>query len=162
MERAERAAGHEQNLRVFFRHQPGGGGWAALAVATNAYAGGEIAIIPISGGTITTGSSHKFDAVFDLGLQAAATNYPASMPRPNPTYGMNLGNTLELNGSPPSVALFYSAVQHGFNAVRIPCAWDLNATTNITSTPPTTRSIPLTWRRSNRRLTGPSLRECMS
>src|ERR1017187_3686894 len=49
-----------------FGRQPSGGGYAALAVATNASAGGEIALIPISGGTIPTGSSHKFDAVFDL------------------------------------------------------------------------------------------------
>ena len=116
-----------------FGIQPTGGGWAALAVATNAYTGGEIAIIPTSGGTITTGSSHKFDAVFDLGLQAAATNIPASMPWPNPTYGMNVGNALELNWGPPNVALFYSAVQNGFNAVRIPCAWDMTGTTNITA-----------------------------
>ena len=47
-----------------FGIQPTGGGWAALAVATNAYAGGEIAIIPISGGAITNGGG--FDAVFDL------------------------------------------------------------------------------------------------
>ena len=117
-----------------FGIQPAGGGWAALAVATNAYAGGEIAIIPVSGGTITTGSSHSFDAVFDLGLQAAATPIPASMPWPNPTCGMNVGNALELNWGPPNVALFYSAVQNGFNAVRIPCAWDMTATTNITAT----------------------------
>jgi hypothetical protein len=116
-----------------FGIQPTGGGWAALAVATNAFAGGEIAIIPTSGGPITTGGSHKFDAVFDLGLQAAATNIPASMPWPNPTYGMNVGNALELNWGPPNVALFYSAVQNGFNAVRIPCAWDMTATTNITA-----------------------------
>jgi hypothetical protein len=116
-----------------FGRLPGSGGYAALAVATNAYAGGEMALIPISGGTITTGSSHKFDAVFDLGLQAAATNIPASMPWPNPTYGMNVGNALELNWGPPNVALFYSAVQNGFNAVRIPCAWDMTATTNITA-----------------------------
>ena len=116
-----------------FGIQPTGGGWAALAVATNAYAGGEIAIVPTSGGTITIGGSHSFDAVFDLGLQAAATNIPATMPWPNPTYGMNLGDTLELGGGPPSVMLFYSAVQNGFNAIRIPCAWDFNATTNTTS-----------------------------
>ena len=115
-----------------FGRQPSGGGYAAMAVATNTYAGGEIALIPISGGTITTGSSHKFDAVFDLGLQPAATNIPASMPWPNPTYGMNVGNELELNWGPPNAALFYSAVQNGFNAVRIPCAWDMSgATTNI-------------------------------
>jgi lysophospholipase L1-like esterase len=115
-----------------FGIKPGSGGWAALAVATGAYAGGEIALIPTSGGTITTGDSHSFDAVFDLGLQAAATNISATMPWPNPTYGMNVGNELELNWGPPNMALFYSAVQNGFNAVRIPCAWDMSgATTNI-------------------------------
>ena len=85
------------------------------------------------GGTITTGSSHKFDAVFDLGLQPAATNIPASMPLPVPTYGWNLGNTLEATWGVPSftAAPFYTAANAGFNAVRIPCAWDFNATTNI-------------------------------
>src|ERR1035437_8167479 len=111
-----------------FGIQPTGGGWAALAVATNAYAGGEIAIIPISGGTITTGSSPKFDAVFALGLRATP-NLPAAMPLPNPTYGWNLGNTMESTwGVPyPSVAPFYTAANAGFNAVRIPSAWDFNA-----------------------------------
>ena len=126
--------GANQTYAFSFGIQPTGGGWAALAVATNAYAGGEIAVIPNSGGTITTGSSHKFDAVFDLGLQAAGTNIPATMPWPNPTYGMNVGNELELNWGPPNAALFYSAVQNGFNAVRIPCAWDMTASTNITAT----------------------------
>jgi hypothetical protein len=117
-----------------FGIQPTGGGYAALAVTTNAYAGGEIATIPTSGGTITTGSSHKFDAVFDLGLRAT-TNLPASMPFPNPTYGWNLGNSLEATWgySYPSAAPFYTAANAGFNAVRIPCAWDSNATTNTTA-----------------------------
>lgn len=117
-----------------FGIQPTGGGWAALAVATNAYAGGEIATIPINGGTITTGGSHKFDAVFDLGFRAAPTNIPASTPFPMPTYGWNLGNTMEATWGVPSVsaAPFYTAANAGFNAVRIPCAWDFNATTNIT------------------------------
>jgi aryl-phospho-beta-D-glucosidase BglC (GH1 family) len=45
---------------------------------------------------------------------------------------MNVGNELELNWGPPNMALFYSAVQNGFNAVRIPCAWDMSgAATNI-------------------------------
>ena len=116
-----------------FGRQPSSGGYAALAVATNAYAGGEIAAIPLNGGTITTGSSHKFDAVFDLGLQTAATNIPASMPWPVPTYGWNLGNTLEATWGVPNytAAPFYTAANAGFNAVRIPVAWDFNATTNI-------------------------------
>jgi hypothetical protein len=199
-------------------------GWEPMAVATSALSGGEIALIPTAGGSITTGSSHTFDAVFDLGLVLATTpgvsavtispaanvragtrmtfaasvagalplyyqwrfnsgsgfvnlsgantntlsfvaavtntgsyelvltnsygavtsapvalvvapaftNIPASMPWPNPTYGMNVGNELELNWGPPNAALFYSAAFAGFNAVRIPCAWDMSgATTNI-------------------------------
>jgi hypothetical protein len=126
--------GTNKTYAYTFGRQPSGGGYAALAVATSTFAGGEIATIPISGGMVTTGSSHSFDAVFDLGLQAAGTNIPASMPWPNPTYGMNVGNALELNWGPPNVALFYSAVQNGFNAVRIPCAWDMTGvTTNITA-----------------------------
>jgi len=127
--------GTNQTYSYAFGIKPGSGGYAALAVATNnTYAGGEIALIPISGGTITTGSSHKFDAVFDLGFQAVGTNIPASMPWPNPCYGMNVGNELELNWGPPNTALFYSAVQNGFNAVRIPCAWDMTGvTTNVSN-----------------------------
>ena len=199
-------------------------GWEPMAVAVNALSGGEIALIPPGGGTITSGGSHTFDAVFDLGLVLATTpsisavtlspaanvragiqmaftasvtgasplyyqwqfnsgsgfvnlsgantntlsfvaavtntgsyqlvltnsygavtsapvalvvapaftNIPASMPWPNPTYGMNVGNCLELNWGPPQPALFYSAAFAGFNAVRIPCAWDMSgATTNI-------------------------------
>ena len=200
-------------------------GWAAMAVASgNPKSGGEIALIPTAGGTINTGGSHNFDAVFDLGLVLATTpgvsaatispaanvragiqmtcaastagalplyyqwqfnsgsgfvnlpgantntlsfvaavtntgsyqlvltnsygavtsapvalavapgftNIPASMPWPIPTYGMNVGNELELNWGPPNAALFYSAAFAGFNAVRIPCAWDMSgATTNI-------------------------------
>ncbi len=125
--------GTNKTYAFSFGIKPGNGGWAALAVATNSYPGGELALVPLSGGTLTTGGSHKFDAAFDLGLQAVATNIPASMPWPNPNFGMNVGNALELNWGPPKVALFYSAVQNGFNAVRIPCAWDMTATTNVTA-----------------------------
>ena len=118
----------------FGRQPSSSGGYVAMAVATNAYAGGEMALIPISGGTITTGNSHNYDAVFDLGFQAPGTNIPASLPWPNPTYGMNVGNELELNWGPPNTALFYSAVQNGFNSVRIPCAWDMTGvTTNVSN-----------------------------
>ncbi len=123
--------GTNKTYAYSFGIQPSGGGYVALAVATNAYAGGEIAVIPISGGAITNGVSHRFDAVFDLGLRA--TNSPAVTPWPTPTFGMNLGNTLELGGSPPNQALFNAAVSNGFNAIRIPCAWDSHATTNITA-----------------------------
>ena len=111
-----------QTYAFSFGRQPSGGGYAALAVATNAYAGGEIAIIPISGGTITTGSSHKFDAVFDLGFQPAANEHSRLQPLPMPTYGWNFGNTLEATWGVPNwtAAPFYTAANAGFNAVRIP------------------------------------------
>ena len=61
------------------------------------------------------------------------TNIPDSMPLPMPTYGWNLGNTLEATWGVPNwtAAPFYTAANAGFNAVRIPCAWDFNSTTNI-------------------------------
>jgi hypothetical protein len=123
-----------------FGIKPSSGGWAAMAVATNAYAGGEIALIPSGGGTITTGSSHSFDAVFDLGLQPAPADIPASTPWPVPTYGWNLGNTLEATWGVPNwtAAPFYTAANAGFNAVRIPCAWDFNSD-------PTTHQINATF-----------------
>ncbi|MEY4917961.1 MAG: hypothetical protein RL616_1874, partial [Verrucomicrobiota bacterium] len=124
--------GTNKTYAFTFGRQPSGGGYAAMAVATNAYAGGEMALVPTGGGPITTGNTHKFDAVFSLGLQAAPTNIPASMPLPNPCYGWNLGNSLEAiwGYSYPSAAPIYTAANAGFNAVRIPCAWDSNATTN--------------------------------
>ena len=75
------------------------GSWAAMAVATNAYAGGEIATIPISGGTITTGGSHTFDAVFDLGLQPASTNILTDIGTANPASGLNDISQLSTNGN---------------------------------------------------------------
>jgi hypothetical protein len=52
-----------------------------------------------------------------------------AVPLPVPTYGFNLGNTFESTwGYPtPTQAVFTSAAKAGFNAVRIPCAWDFNS-----------------------------------
>jgi endoglucanase len=48
---------------------------------------------------------------------------------PSPTYGWNLGNTLESTwGYPdPTQTLINSVADAGFNTVRVPCAWDFNA-----------------------------------
>jgi aryl-phospho-beta-D-glucosidase BglC (GH1 family) len=53
----------------------------------------------------------------------------ATSPLPMPTHGFNLGNSLEAvwGYSYPGEAVFTSAAKAGFNAVRIPCAWDSNA-----------------------------------
>ena len=55
---------------------------------------------------------------------------------PTPTYGWNLGNTLEATcgegcwGPPASQALINAVAAAGFNTVRIPCAWNTHATRN--------------------------------
>ncbi|MCW3062135.1 MAG: Cellulase, partial [Capsulimonas sp.] len=52
---------------------------------------------------------------------------------PKPTYGWNLGNTMEPPcgvgcwGGTPSQALINAVGNTGFNTVRIPCAWDSHA-----------------------------------
>jgi hypothetical protein len=52
---------------------------------------------------------------------------------PMPTYGWNMGNTLEPPcgegcwGPPATQALINGVAHAGFNAVRIPCAWDSHA-----------------------------------
>jgi endoglucanase len=55
-------------------------------------------------------------------------------PFPVPTHGWNLGNTLEPPcgegcwGPGASQTLINAVADNGFNAVRIPCAWDSNST----------------------------------
>ena len=52
---------------------------------------------------------------------------------PTPTYGWNLGNTMEPPcgvgcwGPPPTQALINAVTNAGFNTIRIPCAWDSHA-----------------------------------
>jgi len=57
----------------------------------------------------------------------------ASAQLPSPTYGWNLGNTLEPPcgvgcwDPAPTQALINSVAAAGFNTIRIPCAWDSHA-----------------------------------
>jgi hypothetical protein len=96
-----------------FGRLPGSGGYVALAVATNAYAGGEIALIPTNGGTITTGSSHTFDAVFDLGLQPVSTNMLTDLGTANPTPGPNDIAQLSTNGNTQLTGTFNYFTDNG-------------------------------------------------
>jgi len=75
-----------------FQRSTSGQGWDNLDVASgNPYAGGEIALIPNAGGTITTGASHGFDAQFDVGLSLAGLAPVISTPSatPNPCYALS-------------------------------------------------------------------------
>ncbi|MDO8343468.1 MAG: cellulase family glycosylhydrolase [Cellvibrio sp.] len=61
--------------------------------------------------------------------QMSSSSIDSNVPLPIPTYGFNLGNTFESTwGFPsPTQAVFTNAANAGFNAIRIPCAWDFNA-----------------------------------
>lgn len=78
-------------------------GWEALAVATNhPYAAGQIGLFPPAGGAVTFGSSHSFDAVFDIGLlQNNSTGAPptASAPVVSPANMIYFGTTLAITSS---------------------------------------------------------------
>jgi aryl-phospho-beta-D-glucosidase BglC (GH1 family) len=72
-----------------------------------------------SGGTtLFTGSVNVQDA----------NPAPITTPFPMPTRGFNLGNSLEAvwGYTIPGQAVYTSAANAGFNAVRIPCAWNSN------------------------------------
>ena len=62
-------------------------GWENMANITgNLYAGGQVALIPTGGGTMTFGSSHNFDAAFDIGLTLPGAPIPNAVVE-TPAYG---------------------------------------------------------------------------
>ncbi|HWW73409.1 MAG TPA: cellulase family glycosylhydrolase [Duganella sp.] len=65
-------------------------------------------------------------------LYSGSVAVSVETPLPVPTRGFNLGNSLEAvwGYSIPSAAVYTSAAQAGFNAVRIPCAWATNSDPN--------------------------------
>jgi hypothetical protein len=69
--------------------------WVAMAVASgNPYSGGQIALIPTNGGAMTFGSSHNYDAVFDLGMFANSPT--ANTPVAAPQSTVYIGQTVTL------------------------------------------------------------------
>ncbi len=68
-----------------------------------------------------------------ISAPASRADIPADQPLPMPTYGCNLGNTLEPPngegtwGPAATQAVIDTIAASGFNAIRIPCAWDSNA-----------------------------------
>ncbi len=74
-------------------------GWEELANAGgNLYPGGEIGLMPVAGGTITFGSSHAYDGVFDLGL-ILASGLSVAQPTASPSNTVYVGTTVTFNVS---------------------------------------------------------------
>jgi hypothetical protein len=95
-----------------FGRLPSSGGWCALAVASgNRYSGGEMALIPVAGGTMTFGSSHGYDAVFDLGMFADAPTANTPLVSPNST--VYVGQKVFLGESALGTGTLYYQWQSG-------------------------------------------------
>jgi uncharacterized repeat protein (TIGR03806 family) len=98
------------------------GGWEAMGNASgNPYPGGELGLMPVAGGTITFGSSHGYDAVFDVGLTstgsptvATITNSPATAIQA--ASAVLNGKIIFTGGSIPQVAIYYGTSDGGMNA----------------------------------------------
>ena len=75
--------------------------WEALAVASgNLYPGGQIAIIPVGGVTMTFGTPTAYDAVFDVGLTPANANSPSVNPIVvSPTNNVYVGTLVTFTAS---------------------------------------------------------------
>ncbi len=96
-----------------FGRAAGGIGWAELYNnSNNPYAGGQIALIPPAGGTMTFGASHDFDGVFDLGLTPQADpSFSGAVLAANPVGYWRLNET----GNASSGTLVAVDSAHGFN-----------------------------------------------
>jgi O-glycosyl hydrolase len=71
-----------------FGRDASGAGWAGLGNASgNPYPGGELAMLSTSGGVITIGASHSYDATFEIGLNAVGA--PMVVVSANPSYGLS-------------------------------------------------------------------------
>ena len=81
-------------------------GYDGLAVASgNRYAGGEAALIPNAGGTITFESGHGYDAAFVIGLSTNSSQILAGAPTVSPASTLYIGSAVTLGsvafGDPP-------------------------------------------------------------
>jgi len=80
--------------------------------------------------TITVRDKTGGTTLYTSAVNVQPTNPPAiTTALPMPTRGFNLGNSLEAvwGYSIPGQAVYTSAANAGFNAVRIPCAWVSNS-----------------------------------
>jgi hypothetical protein len=119
-----------------FGIKPSGGGWCAMAVATNtSYLGGQLSMIPTNGGTMSLAS--YYDAVFDLGMKAdlPTANTPTVSPKSTVYAGTGISVTLTESalGSAPLYYQWRTDGGGGGSLTNIPGATD----TNLVVTTPT-------------------------
>jgi hypothetical protein len=105
-----------------FGKAQGGGGWDAIGVSGgNPYSDGEISLIPPVGGAMTFGSSHGYDAIFDIALISAGPPTPPVVMNLPPTAVQATAATLNgrivyTGGNAPAVTLYFGGTDAGTNA----------------------------------------------
>lgn len=116
-------------------------GWENMAnVANNPYAGGEVALIPPAGGTMTFGASHSFDATFDAGL-VPATALTVNQPIVLPPGAVLAGTAVTISTAPavgPGTPAYQWQTDGGSGGVltNIPSATGLSLALNTTGWAP--------------------------
>jgi uncharacterized repeat protein (TIGR03806 family) len=131
-----------------FGRTASGTGWDELSNASNnPYAGGQIALIPPAGGTMTFGASHEFDAVFDLGLQIS-TPFVNAVIAEQPVAYWQLNET----GSTSGGTLAAQDAMNSFNGVYGSASAD-----GLAGFPGTTTAARFTYGASNSYVTIPAL-----
>ena len=75
-------------------------GYEAMAVASaNKYSGGQIALIPVAGGTMTFGNPTNYDAAFDIGLSTNSSLLLAGAPTISPALTNYIGASVSLGSA---------------------------------------------------------------
>ena len=114
-------------------------GYDGLAVASgNRYAGGEAALIPNAGGTITFESTHGYDAAFVIGLSTNSSQILAGAPTVSPASTLYISSAVTLGsaaiGDPPLYYQWQTDGGSGGTLTNIPNATNANLTVTLPST----------------------------
>ena len=116
-------------------------GYDGLAVtSSNYYSGGEAALIPSAGGVMTFEGSHRFDAVFDVGMSTNTSQLLAGTPVILPKNTLYVGSPITLRSPAMGTAPLYYQWQTdggGGTLTNIPGA----TSANLTVTPPAAGSF---------------------
>jgi hypothetical protein len=117
-----------------------GAGWENMGnVSGDLYAGGQVALIPTAGGTVTFGASGGFDASFDIGLSQVTTLQVAA-PTFAPSSSITIGTPVTVSATVvgPGPLTYQWQTDGGGGGTPTNILGATSATLNVDTTPFTT------------------------